>query len=920
MRVRIFTVVLWIAIVIHVMAVDVAKTTPHWAYLKPQRPSLPQTNSSWPRNAIDFFILHRLTEQKLKPSSETAPGQLLRRVHLDLIGLPPAPEMVDQFLANPSDAAYEKIVDDLLKSTRYGERWARPWLDLARYADSNGFQADQLRDSWAYRDWVIDALNAGLPFNQFVIEQIAGDLLPSATVAQRIATGFHRTPTCNVEAGVHPEENRVNQVVDRVNTTGTVFLGTTLECAQCHDHKYDPFSMNDYYSLFAFFNNTPLEVKQEGKGVTWNFYGPKMDMPMSATQQAKLNGLNKKQAAQKIALEKMRTDLKTGQIAWEKHTRMFLENTPHWSILTIDTFSATGEPTHKLQEDGSVLVSGKNPDKSTYTIITRSGLKKITAIRLEALTDSSMHKNGPGRNRAPVTNPNFILNSFNVMTDGKPVKLVSVSSSISQKNWHINGTIDDDPKTGWGINPAFGKVAWAIFKLAKPLELAPDAQLVFTLAQEYGGSRTIGRPRISGIAGEAVGLTVPANIAAILHKTKRTKSEKSELEKYYLASNPELKKLGLRVLALDKQIKAVKPTNTLVMAELEKPRVTSVMLRGEYLNPAGKVRPNTPSILHPIKKDLPANRLGLAKWLVDPANPLIGRVTVNRWWAELMGHGIVSTQEDFGTQSEPPTHPALLDWLAVEFMERGWSMKHIHKLIVMSATYRQHSRVTPELLARDTSNKFYARAPRLRMSAEMIRDNALTISGLLSAKMHGPPIYPPQPGGIWRHVGRNAPKFSVATNEDRFRRGVYVVWRRSAPYVSFVNFDAPDRTACVVKRSRTNTPLQALTLMNDEAYVEMALAFAGRILTENKGNAEARILYAYKTAFARIPRPAETVYLKTLLLKRHAFFEKNPKAAQTLIAGVKGWKVPEGMNPGELAAWFYLTNILMNLDETITKG
>ena len=413
---------------------------------------------------------------------------------------------------------------------------------------------------------------------------------------------------------------------------------------------------------------------------------------------------------------------------------------------------------------------------------------------------------------------------------------------------------------------------------------------------------------------------MPDNIVGILRKSKRAKTEKNELEKYYLTSNPKLKILELRVLALDKQIKAVKPTSTLVMAELEKPRVTSVMLRGEYLNPGEKVRPNTPSILHPIKKDLPANRLGLAKWLVDPANPLISRVTVNRWWAELMGHGIVSTQEDFGTQSEPPTHPALLDWLAVEFVERGWSMKHIHKLIVMSATYRQHSRVTPELLAKDASNKFYARAPRLRMSAEMIRDNALTISGLLSAKMHGPPVYPPQPGGIWRHVGRNAPKFSVATNEDRFRRGVYVVWRRSAPYVSFVNFDAPDRTACVVKRSRTNTPLQALTLMNDEAYVEMALAFAGRILTENNGNAEARILYAYKTAFARIPRPAETVYLKALLLKRHAFFEKNPKAAQTIIASVKGWKVPEGIDAGELAAWFYLTNILMNLDETITKG
>ena len=327
MRARIFSVVLWIAIVIHVMAADVAKTAPHWAYLKPKRPALPKTDSSWPRNAIDFFVLRKLREQNLKPSLEAAPGQLLRRAHLDLIGLPPSPELVDQFLANPSDAAYEKIVDDLLKSPRYGERWARPWLDLARYADSNGFQADQLRDSWAYRDWVINALNAGMPFNQFVIEQIAGDLLLSPTIAQRIATGFQRTPTCNVEAGVHPEENRVNQVIDRVNTTGTVFLGTTLECAQCHDHKYDPFSMKDYYSLFAFFNNTPLEVKQEGKGVTWNFYGPKMDMPMSVAQQTKLDELNKKQATQKKALEKMRLDLKTNQVAWEKRTRKFLENT-----------------------------------------------------------------------------------------------------------------------------------------------------------------------------------------------------------------------------------------------------------------------------------------------------------------------------------------------------------------------------------------------------------------------------------------------------------------------------------------------------------------------------------------------------------------------------------------------------------------
>ena len=392
------------------------------------------------------------------------------------------------------------------------------------------------------------------------------------------------------------------------------------------------------------------------------------------------------------------------------------------------------------------------------------------------------------------------------------------------------------------------------------------------------------------------------------------------MAKHFLKESPKLKAEEQTITAIEKQIAAIKPTSTLVMVEQVMTRETHVMLRGHYLNPGDKINPDAPSILHPMKKALPRNRLGFSKWLTDPANPLIGRVTVNRWWAEFMGHGIVTTEEDFGTQAEPPTHPQLLDWLAVEFVERGWSMKHIHKLIVMSATYRQSSRVSSELLTKDATNKFYARAPRLRMSAEMVRDNALAISGLLSTKMHGPPIYPPQPGGIWRHVGRNAPKYIVATNEDRFRRGVYVVWRRGAPYVSFMNFDAPDRGACVVRRPRTNTPLQALTLLNDEAYVEMALAFAGRILTEAKGTPEAKINYAYKTALGRAPRADETSYLKKLILKRLTYFEINPNEAANLIANTKGWKMPKEMAKGELAAWFYIANILLNLDETITKS
>ena len=611
----------------------------------------------------------------------------------------------------------------------------------------------------------------------------------------------------------------------------------------------------------------------------------------------------------------------TKQTAWEQHTLQALKETPQWSVLSVENFSATGKPTHKLQKDGSVLVAGKNPDKSTYTITAKSDLTKITAIRLEALTDPSMTKNGPGRNFAAASNPNFIVNEFTIKANGKPVKLASVSASFSQNRWDVKGSIDGDPKTGWAINPAFGKPAWAVYKLAQPLELKSDAQLEFSIVQNYGGGRTIGRPRLSAVKGDPGALNLPDNILAILKKAKRAKKEKADLGKHFLSEHPDLKTLELKVLAVDKQIKAVKPSTTLVMIEQDKARKTHVLRRGNYLTPGEEVTSQTPEALHGFKKEWPKNRLGLAQWLMAPDNPLVGRVTVNRWWAQFMGRGIVATQEDFGTEGSMPTHPNLLDWLAVEFAENGWSMKHLHKQIVMSATYRQSSRVNPTLLARDPGNELHARAPRLRMSAEMIRDNALTISGLLSTKMHGSPIYPPQPDGIWRHVGRNGPKYIAATDENRFRRGVYVVWRRGAPYASFVNFDAPDRGSCVIQRPRTNTPLQALTLMNDEAYVEIALAFAGRILNEKPNtSAGERITHAFKTALSRAPKPEETAFLEKLLKRRLALFQKDPIAAKALLDGIKGWKAPKGMEQTQLAAWFYVANILLNLDETITKG
>ncbi len=651
----------------------------HWAYESPVRPKLPLLANPHPEaNPVDLFILNRLEEQGISLSPLAKPEQQIRRVFLDLIGRPPQPSELAAFLADQSQRKYERMVDRLLAKPQYGEKWARRWLDLARYADSNGFQADQLRDSWAYRDWVIAAFNEGMPFDQFTIEQLAGDLLPDATLSQRIATGFHRTPPCNVEAGVHPESNRVNQVVDRVNTTGTVFLGTTLECAQCHDHKHDPFTMNDYYRMFAFFNNTPLEVKQQGKGVTWDFYGPTLHLPLTLEQNAK-----------RVHLQKQ---------------------------------------------------------------IDASNVEKETTL-------------------------------------------------------------------------------------------------------------------------------------------------------------------------LQKRFKEIQPHTTLVMEELPQPRETHLLLRGNHLTLGESVSAGTPKALHFFDPALPSNRLGLAQWLVSPANPLTARVTVNRWWAAFMGRGIVATQEDFGIQGELPTHRELLDWLAVEFMESGWSMKQIHRLIVTSRTYRQSSRVTPSLLKFDPVNRFFLRAPRLRLSAEMIRDAALSASGLLSYRMYGPPVYPPQPAGLWRHVGRNAPKFMAVKDENRFRRGVYVVWRRGAPYASFVNFDAPDRGACVVERPRTNTPLQALTLLNDEAHVEMALALAARIISEPGLNSdEERIDFAFRVVLSRFVKPVELHRLKQLLAKRSQELDAEPESARQLVAGVSGWQVPTGLQASDVAKWFAVANVLLNLDEAINRG
>jgi hypothetical protein len=715
----------------------------HWAYEAPRAVRPPPVRSApWLENAIDAFVLARLEAEGITPAPPLDRPRLLRRLALDVTGLPPTPEEVAAFVADRAPDAYERVVDRLLASPRYGERWATPWLDLARYADSNGFQRDGFRTSWPYRDWVIGALNADLPFDQFTIEQLAGDLLPDPTPDQRIATGFHRCTTVNVEAGTDEEENRVGQVIDRVNVTATVWLGTTLECCQCHHHKYDPFTQRDYYQLFAFFNNTPKETYQRTAGsAALDFGGPEMPLPMSPP----LAERRQKLMAQRQALQ--------AQLAAH---------------------------------------------------------------------------------------------------------------------------------------------------LAQPLDPAALEQALARLAEKADAP-------------------LPANVQRILavEPSRRSAAQVAVLKKYVLQQQPAAQELTQQIARLDQELASLDPPKALVMQELDVPRTTRMFVRGDFLRPGEEVHPDTPACLPPMEPGWPRNRLGLARWLVAAANPLTARVQANRAWAQFFGRGLVETLEDFGSQADPPSHPLLLDWLAVELRDRGWSLKRLHRRIVESATYRQSAALRPELAARDPENRLLARGPRQRLPAEAIRDQALAVSGLLSSKMGGPPVYPPQPEGLWRVTGLVDNTYRTSQGEDRYRRAVYTIWRRSAPYPSLVVFDAPDRAACTVRRPQSNTPLQALTLLNDPVFVELAMALADRVLREAPAGDQARCAWAVQLVLSRPPRDAELVEFQRLLAKARARYAADEPAANAVVAQYS-WTC-SSLPAGERAAWFEVAHVLLNLDETICK-
>lgn len=897
---------------------------PHWSYVTPSRPALPPAsgNPQWPRNAIDHFILMRLQEEGLQPSVEATPATLVRRLHFDLIGLPPRPDVVNNFAAAPSEEAYRRIVDELLNRPQFGERWARPWLDLARYADSHGFQRDNLRQIWAYRDWVIKALNAGMPFDQFTMEQIAGDLFPEATEEQKIATGFHRCTPTNVEAGSLPEETRIEQVIDRVNTTGAVWLGTTLECAQCHDHKYDPFSQDDYYRLLAFYNSTEAEAARTNPKTpsSIQFRGPKMPLSDPA-REAHRKQLEQHRDALQQKLDERRQLLTESLEAWSQTLADELAAAPQTHVLDVVDFQSLGTTdTFDILEDGSVLLTGTDPpDQDTYRVTVRTDLRQISAIRLDCLTDPSLPGSGPGRGDSQ--RPNFVLTHFSatLAEDGssaeQPLQFQSAKADVSQANWNVEGALVERNRTGWAIAPHFGKPHWAQFVLKEPLELNGRRKLKLELRHQFGGARSIGRFRLSAITGNVNAETIPAQIAALCRRLAADWSKKDRQTLLDFRSDADKSTMNLKAAlkTVSSEIEELAPETTLVMIELPQPRESYVFERGDYRNKGHVVSPGTPKILHDIP-DGPPNRLTLARWLVDENNPLTARVTVNRWWAEIFGRGIVSTPEDFGIKGEQPSHPLLLDWLAVEFMDSGWDMKHILRTIVLSSTYRQSSAVTPELLARDDRNQWLGRGPVFRMDAEMIRDNVLSFSGLLNLKPFGPPIRPWQPPGIWSKVGGEAYDYQVSPGFEQHRRGVYVVLKRGAPYPSFTNFDASARLACTVQRSRTNTPLQALTLLNDPVYVEAAAALARRVLTERRTDSiEHQLAYAFQLCTARLPDDREAAILLDLLATQSSVNRgAEPDAT--------GKDEPAGVDPADFDAWCTVAAALINLHETITKN
>ena len=1036
------------------VAADAKPQAAHWAFKAPVRPEVPQVGrKQWVRNPVDAFILARLEKEGLTPSPEADRHALIRRLSLDLVGLPPTPEEVKAFVGDERPDAYDRLVDRLLASPAYGERWARVWLDLARYADSSGHGSDLVRTIWLYRDWVIDAFNRNLPYDRFTAEQLAGDLLPDATRDQLVATAFHRNTMTNVEGGTDDEEFRVVAVKDRANVTAQVWMGLTMGCAQCHTHKYDPITQREYYSFYAFFDQT--------EDADRNDEAPVLDV-WTKEREAQRAPLRAKIAELQDRLKQDTPELLARRDAWARDA---LARWSQWVVLDPQSYASAGGAEVAEQPDHSLLVSGARPQTDTVTVTARTDLRDVTAVRIEALPDPGLPAGGPGRAddgnfvlndvklsvaaaepgpvparyvRVELTGPTRILSLAEVQvfsgernvaaggrasqsssafggdagravdgnTDGdfhtanstthteqsedpwwevdlgaaaavdrvvvwnrntseerladfrlvlldenrkvlwdaevaqpprpsvaldvrapQAVRLRNASDTrhAAGDPWAAGKAVDgrDDAASGWSVGPRPGAPHAAVFETARPVGAPGGATLTFTLKHSTPGA-SLGKFRLSVTTAPAPVRALPAGVAQVLNvpPQSRTPEHLAELTAFYRTFAPELQSLRDEVARVNKQLESVKPETVPVMRELppDKRRTTHVMIKGNFLSRGEEVKPAFPAAFHAAPKGAPMNRLGVAQWLTSPENPLTARVHANRLWAQLFGTGIVETQEDFGVMGQPPSHPELLDWLATEFRDTlKWDQKAMLRLLVTSATYRQSSVLRPEVKEKDPLDRLLARHPRRRVEAEIVRDQALALAGLLSRKTHGPSVFPPQPEGLWQVAFNGQRTWATSTGEDRYRRAIYVFWRRTVPYPSMAAFDAPSREVCTVRRVQSNTPLQAFVTLNDPVYVEAAQALARRILTEGGKTPAERARWGLELVQARPATDDQVKHLLELCKAEAAHYAADPEAAKLVATDPLG-PLPAGLDAKEAAAWTVVANVLLNLDAVLTKG
>ncbi|MDE0866002.1 MAG: PSD1 and planctomycete cytochrome C domain-containing protein [Rubripirellula sp.] len=851
----------------------------HWSFISPRKVDFPETvDDQWATRPIDRFVLHRLEQSGLPPSGPTDRASLLRRVSLDITGLPPTLEQAREYLSDSSPEAYEALVDRLLESENYGEHWARMWLDLARYADTKGYEKDRHRDIWRYRDWVIDAFNRDLPFDQFTIEQLGGDLLPERTDDQILATAFHRNTMTNDEGGTDNEEFRIAAVKDRVDTTMQVWMGLTMGCAKCHSHKYDPISIRDYYSFFAYFNQT-----QDADNEAPFYPTPTAEQTHELTM---------------LAADLQRaTELSTqrpGDFAerFEAWKQLLAEN-PLWQPLSLVEFKSEAGVQMHQDDQARLIASGDRPEKDTWQITFElpllQGEEKYTSLRIEHFPQAIGGGEWVDKNVAVRE-----LTVELIQSDGTVdmQKMKNPRATFSQKGWNVAAAVDGKPDAGWGLSPRFTEPQAALFDFEKPIA---GGTLKVTLEQQYGEGLLLGRSRFS----------ISRHPVQRLRAELQPALEETFSKTVFPETMRRIKEVETAKNRLDDLKRRIPKTPVMLELGDKRQRKTRIHNRGNFLDQSDEVSPSVLVSFGNMPPEAPVNRLGVARWLVQADNPLTARVMVNRIWARIFGIGLVETEEDFGTQGMLPSHPMLLDWLAVDFREQGWSIKRLIKTIVMSKTYRQSPAVSEKALEIDPRNRLLSRGPRFRLSAEMVRDQALAVAGLLVTKVGGPSVMPPQPTGIWKST-YSGEKWKNSVGPDRFRRGLYTYLKRTSPYPAMTTFDAGSGEVCQIRRIRTNTPLQALVTLNDVVFMEAAGALAKRMESSGKTLPD-----KFAAGFQMVlVRKADGVEIDRLVALYDSL-ENEMSEGQALLHSAK-------VDSGD-PRMVVIANVLLNLDETLMK-